>query len=351
MEFIVFIWVILLSALTFLPLVKHQHWFFRIPDFGRLQIIALQLLTLPFLIYILSYSFTSATILLLFFLLASTIYQAIFLFPYINFESKKTATQKKETISILSVNVYQYNQQYQKLIALVNNVKPNIFLTIESNKDWEDALSVLDNEYKYHQKIALENTYGMHFYSNIEVSNLKTHFFVADDIPSIEVHLTTANGNDFVLYGIHPPPATPTEEPNSKEQDGELMSIAKKSSKQNKTTIVVGDFNSVAWSRITKLFAKVSGLKDGRIGRGFISTFPANYPIFRIPIDLVYHSKDINISCLKTLKPIGSDHLPLYIEFFITNKSNSKNNSINSDTLKETNTLIAEGIQETSENR
>lgn len=71
---------------------------------------------------------------------------------------------------------------------------------MESNGDWEKALQVLEKEYPYQHKVTLENTYGMHFYSKMKIEESKTHYFVADDIPSIEAHLKTEDGFEFVFF-------------------------------------------------------------------------------------------------------------------------------------------------------
>ena len=73
----------------------------------------------------------------------------------------------------------------------------------------------------------------MHFYSKIKIDESKTHYFVADDIPTIEAHLETDDGFKFVFFGIHPPPPSPTEEETSKERDGDLLSTAKRVTKIN----------------------------------------------------------------------------------------------------------------------
>lgn len=351
MNYLYYILAFVLIALTYLPLIKNQHWFFRIASFARIQILVL---IVPLFVWghtFLEISFYPI-ILVQILLGVSFVYQLTILAPYFSFFSKKKIEKSEKTISILSVNVYQYNTDHQKLIDIVNSYKPDIFLTLESNQDWENSLSVLDTTYKKIKKIALENTYGMHFYTNLEVVYIKTNYFVADDIPSIEVQLKTKQGEDFVFYGIHPPPASPTEELSSKEKDGELLSVAKKIKKETLPVIITGDFNSVAWSRITKLFTQISGLIDARKGRGFIATFPVKYPLLRVPIDLLFHTQDFKISTLKTLKSIKSDHFPLYIECQINleNKDSSKNNT-SLKTKKEVNHIITKGIKENSNQR
>src|SRR5690606_12105303 len=145
--------------------------------------------------------------------------------------------------------------------------KPDIFLTMETNSDWEHALCILDTEYPYRKKVALENRYGMHFYSKIKVVNCKVNYFMADDLPSIEANLITADNEKISFFGTQPPPPSPTEEDTSKERDGEIIMIGKKVEKYDDPVIVVGDFNNVAWSKSSKLFKKISGLIDPRVGR------------------------------------------------------------------------------------
>ena len=80
-------------------------------------------------------------------------------------------------------------------------------------------------------------------------------------------------------------------------------------------TVVAGDLNDVAWSYTTRLFRRVSGLLDPRIGRGLFATFPAARPWLRFPLDHVFHSPDLRLAGLRSGPRVGSDHLPIHAEF------------------------------------
>lgn len=278
----------------------------------------------------------------------------IILIPY-TIVYKQNTTQNvpkhSETISIISVNVYQFNERYEDLIKLVGEVKPDILLTMESNQAWEDALTEIEGEYTNSRKVPLENTYGMHFYTKLSVHSITTNYFIADDLPSIEASLVCENGTSFTFFGVHPPPPSPTEEDNSKERDGELLSLGKKILETKGPVIVVGDFNNVAWAKSSILFRNTSKLIDPRIGRGFIATYHAKYKLLRFPIDLFYHSTDIFVEDFKTLRTIGSDHLPLFCKFFINQKEDMQEEEV--ETLEEggeqeVEEMIEDGIEEES---
>jgi endonuclease/exonuclease/phosphatase (EEP) superfamily protein YafD len=77
---------------------------------------------------------------------------------------------------------------------------------------------------------------------------------------------------------------------------------------------VAGDFNDVAWSHTTDLFIQLSGLLDPRRGRGIFNTFHAHWPLFRFPLDHVFHSNHFKLVDLRRLDEVGSDHFPVCVE-------------------------------------
>ena len=336
---------------SILPLIRNQHWIFRVWEFARFQVAILQLATLVFgLIF-----FTPRTLIFWATAVVSLgfiINHFVILIPYTVIYKRKPAqkvSKNSDLISIISVNVYQFSKDYQQLIDLINEIQPDILLTMESNQAWEDALTVIENNYPNFKKVPLENTYGIHFYTKLEVDNIKVNYFVADDLPSIEASLLTENGEPFTFFGVHPPPPSPTEEDTSKERDGELLAVAKAVREVKNPVIVTGDFNNVAWARSSILFRKTSELIDPRIGRGFVATFHAKYRLLRFPIDLFFHSTDIFIQDFKTLRNIGSDHLPLYCTFFINKEEDIQEDEVETlheDDLEEVDELIENGIEE-----
>lgn len=338
-------WVLII--MTLLPLVKNPHWVFRVPDFGKIQLFIMQVILLlvsPFLLP--ETLWTSMA------LLATALFNGITLYPYtplFRTSTRPLTRQASRPLSIISLNVYQDNRNYGKFLELVRGLKPDLVLTMESDSKWDKALCDLDKDYPYSVKVPLDNTYGMHLFSRLKLQKTATHFYVADDLPSIETEVICPDGFIFKIFALHPPPPSPTEEETSKERDGDMLSVAKAIRKNKEMpTVAIGDFNCVAWAEASRLFVKTSELIDPRIGRGFISTFHARYRLLRFPIDQVYHSANIFVKELKTLPDVESDHLPVLFSFVI-DLHNDSQEELKEEADAEDLQVVDEKIQEGKE--
>lgn len=335
-----------------LPLFRGKHWMFRVWEFGYIQLTVLQILTLiAGFIWVENKDFWFY--LAVFLLFANIIYHIALLIPftplYNYFRKRKSDHGKKsDLISIISVNVYQPNSSYKKLVHLVHKYQPDMLLTMESDANWENGIRELEEIYTETIKIPLQNTYGMHLYSRLKLKEKNVNYFTSDDIPSVSAVVETPDGMEFKFYGIHPPPPSPTEEETSKERDGEMMTVAKKvREREREEIVVIGDFNNVAWASSSRRFRKISGLIDPRFGRGLVATFHAKYPFMRIPIDLMYHGERVLINELKRTEHIDSDHFPLFCSFRITQKdAEESTEEADADDLKEMEEDIQEGKEE-----
>lgn len=345
MTFTIAILSYIFSLVSYLPAFPVSHWTFRICDYLRIQLLVIQIIFLGVNVYMFdsqNYYILTAIILLG----ITIIYQAIIIIPYLPTHTifkKKDASH--DTISILSVNVLQSNSSYERLISLINEVQPDILLTLETNKAWEKALEAIEPQFSFSHKVPKENRYGIHFYTKFKVESAQTHYFISEERPAVEVHLYDTKGNDFVFLGIHPPPPSPTEKPTSKQKEAEFMKVAKLVRSLKSPSIVTGDFNNVCWSKSAKLFAKVADLEDSRIGKGIHGTFPVRPFFMRFPIDLLFASKEIKVHKINTLSDIGSDHLPFYAEFSIVKSSFAKAEKLTPELDEKADEIIDSGFE------
>lgn len=317
---------LLLAVLTLLPLVHVESWLVRILDFPRLQIVFLALAMLILELALLDLAHPAAWV-----LLAATaaclLYQAWWIFPYTPFkrvEVKPSADGAPGSrLRLLAVNVLTGNRNSRGLLALVRENAPDLIVTLESNAWWEDALRELEKDYPHTIKCPLENRYGMHVYSRYPLSQSSIEYLLEEDIPSIHTVVHLPCGTKVAGHFLHPRPPSPPESASSSKRDAELVIVGRSVAGNTGPVIVAGDLNDVAWSRTTRLFRKISGLLDPRVGRGMFNTFHAGHWFMRWPLDHLFHSSHFRVRRLCRLPYFGSDHFPLFSELVLVGEQAS----------------------------
>jgi endonuclease/exonuclease/phosphatase (EEP) superfamily protein YafD len=304
----------LLLIVTLLPLWRNTHWVIRALDFPRLQFasFALLLLITQLVFFDLQKSHNWALIITVATCLAWHLW---WILPYTHAWPLEapTATDEDEDreLSIITANVLTTNRNAGPLLELVAINEPDVLLTLESDQWWQDQLDKLEADMPYTVKCPLDNLYGMHVYSRLPLREAEISFMVQEDVPSIHALLSLRSGHTVRMHFLHPAPPGPAENTQSAERDAELVMVARSIARTDQPVIVTGDLNDVAWSSTTRLFRRLSGLLDPRVGRGMFNTFHANYRLLRWPLDYLFHSQHFSVRSLKRLPPIGSDHFPL----------------------------------------
>lgn len=306
-----------LVTATLLPLWRHPHWIIRGMDFPRLQLAIGATILLLTQLSLLDFGEITPWILSLVTLFCLA-WQLWWIIPYTSFWplEVRAATDSSDDrrLSILTSNVLTSNHNAEALLALVRQHQPDILVTLESDQWWQDRLDTLQPEMPHSIKCPLDNLYGMHVYSRLPLDEPKIEFLVQDQIPSMHALLKLRTGDRVRMHFLHPAPPSPTENEESSERDAELVIVARSVAESDQPVIVTGDLNDVAWSATTRLFRKISGLLDPRVGRGMFNTFHANYPFIRWPLDHLFHSHHFTLHSMQRLPPIGSDHFALLTE-------------------------------------
>ena len=302
---------------TLLPLSKSPRWWVRVFDFPRLQIIVLALLSL-FGYYLSTTSFELADQIFLGILAGCILYQAAKILPYTFFFSEEVrGSQKKnhkDQVSLLVTNVLMTNRESVKCLSMIRNADPDLILAVETDKWWEKELKILEELYPYRSYAPLANTYGMLLFSKLKLLECEIKYLLDHNIPSVHCTVQLPSGAIIKFFGVHPKPPAPGQSKSSVHRDAELIIVGKEAKASHHPVIVAGDLNDVAWSHTTHLFQKISGLIDPRVGRGLFPTYNSKYPLFRWPLDHVFHSNHFKLVELKRLENIESDHFPIYIK-------------------------------------
>lgn len=308
-----------LVVVTLLPLHKHPVWWVRLWDFPRLQLALLSLLGLlasqlllpagPFCIGLaMCFGLTLA-------------YQSWWILPYTPLFKKEahdapapTPGAPRPHLKVMACNVLTPNRQAPRLLGLIERYQPDVLVLLESDLWWQQQMQPIEAAYPHRVAVPLDNLYGMHVYSRLPLSHTEVSYLVEHDVPSIHASVHVTPELIVRMHFLHPAPPSPIENEESTERDVELLMVAKSLQDETTPVIVTGDLNDVAWSPTTRLFRKISGLLDPRVGRGMFNSFHAKYLFARWPLDHFFHSDHFQVVRIERLPSMGSDHFPVFLE-------------------------------------
>lgn len=305
---------VILIGLTVLPVVPTSERWVRVWDFPRIQIAALLVIVIVGLAWMTrrDNAFDLAVLALA---CAALGWQAFRIFPYTPLAPKQvyaaTRVAPDSCLRLLMSNVLMENRNPEELLTLIDEEQPDVALFVETDEHWDEALSRLGNAYPYSVRQPQDNHYGMILYSRLPLTDAEVLYLVNENVPSIHAGIVLPSGQEVDFYGVHPvpPPLADTAM-----RDAELLLVGRKVKESGKPSIVAGDLNDVGWSSTTRLFSRISGLLDPRIGRGLYASYNAENRVLRWPLDHIFHDRRFTVRDLRLLRPVGSDHFPVFVE-------------------------------------
>ncbi|MEZ5659864.1 MAG: endonuclease/exonuclease/phosphatase family protein [Burkholderiaceae bacterium] len=317
-----------LVIVTVVPAIRAPHWAIRMWDFPRVQASVLALLIMVVSAFGIRPGAVSNQACLVL-AGACLLWHLSWIWPYTRLHRREVPSAAmpaaSDTLRLMCANVLMHNQRVPGLIATIRSYRPDIVVTLETNERWQRELRVIHDDYPHRLACPLENLYGMHVFAKMPLIDPKIQFLVESDIPSMHMMISPwSDGRDIHLHFLHPAPPSPTENDESTERDAELLVVAKAVRDCDAPLIVAGDLNDVAWSRTTRLFRKISGLMDPRIGRGMFNSFHARWPFFRFPLDHVFVSSHFSLVRMKRLPTPGSDHFAIFVELVLAGKDTAE---------------------------
>lgn len=345
---------IFLVVVAFLPLWQSDRWWVRVFDFPRLQLAGIGVIV--FLLY-----WTSEpdprrgrSLWILSMLAIATSWQLVHSVRYLPFWSEEVAgvsqCQPDRQFTVLGANVLTPNDEFEKLLEVIDQADADLVLLTESDAKWESAMRPIHAGYPHRMARPLDNTYGMHLYSRLPFSG-QFRDLIETDIPSIRGELTLRDGSRVTFHGVHPEPPHPGE--NSGERDAELVLVGREVRDDGGATIVFGDMNDVAWSSTSRLFLETSGMGDPRVGRRLMPTYNAKWPLFRWPLDHLFVSPHFSLVNMERLAGIGSDHFPVLFTLCLTDNADQRlvAPEADADTEAEADEQLREGQAEAVDER
>lgn len=342
----------LLVLVTILPVFETDEWWVRIWDFPRLQIGALLLLALAGLAIVgprrgrLFWFATAAG-------LAALAWQASHVARYLPIWPAEVAGSEQclpdRHLRLLNANVLLTNRDYAALLALIRETDPDIVLLLEPGADWDRALRPLRRAYPHRISQPLPNTYGIMLLSKLPLEAPRLRNLVQPHIPSVTAGIRLPSGDVVDLYAVHPEPPVPGDD--SGERDAELVLVGKEVRASGRAAIVMGDLNDVAWSHTSRLFQRLSGTRDARVGRGLYPTYPAHLPLLAWPLDHLFVTPHFRLTQIDRRGDIGSDHWPMLFGLCLQRDPDRRLNekSVPADVREDARDQMEDGREERAE--
>ena len=294
----------LVSAL--LPLFPTDFWAVRATGFVR-EPAGYVFIALAVLIAVLvkSYRVIAASM-----LVAAAAINFMVVWPYVQFASAQIALApdhpRAQCFTAYSANVRMKNTQYDRLIAQVQDLQPDIVFLTEVDDGWANALQPALSDYSYSLVHPQSNTFGKVFASRLPVLNADLLEKQGEDTPSVFALLRASDDLLVQFVGLHPKAPLPGQD--TTERDKSIKQAAAETNGDVAGGVAMGDFNDVPWSRTTTSFRKIGEWKDPRIGRGTYPTFPSFAPAFGWPLDQIMVKGEIKVRRFEVLEANGSDH-------------------------------------------
>ena len=291
-------------------------------------------------------------------LAALSAWQAYRIYPYTPLSPTEVAdidaiaARDEACFSLLTLNVLQTNRDYDRTIALIDRLDPDLVLLMENDAAWSEALSGVLARYPNQLARPLDNTYGMHFATRLPMRDAWIEDLAQKDTPSVFATLE-ASGVRFRLMGLHPRPPHPGQD--TEERDAEIVMAARRASESPIPVLALGDFNDVAWSDTTRLFRDLGGFLDPRVGRGTYATFPADLVWLGWPLDHLFVTEHFLVDAFRVGDPVGSDHRPVIARLCVSPKKgpavNAHPDAPDSEDREEARDVMEEYEEDTQEDR
>ncbi len=300
---------------SFLPLIETNIWWIRYADFFRLQMAIALIILLPAFLALRGRVGKAGWALSVLTVVALG-YHVSKLYPYSPFPGRVAAgveaCSPDQTLTVMVANVQMRNEQASDLLRLVSEVEPDVLLVMETDAWWDRHLEPLSDSYPERVQFIPEDhgAFGMHLLSKLKLVSPEFRFWFDAYTPTIETGLRLRSGETVQFLGLHPHPPLAPSQPTTL-RDGHLLNAAFEARASEAPTVVAGDFNAVPWERVTRRAARIGGLLDPRIGRGYYPSFRAGNPVISWPLDHILYQEGFGLLEFDMLPGVGSDHFPV----------------------------------------
>ncbi len=193
------------------------------------------------------------------------------------------------SISVAHINLSNSENDVEAVLDMIFRSQPDVLSLQEYTPFWKNVLQDhLNGRYDHLFELVRIDPYGLVLATNMDVIKLDT--FYSSSIPGLTLS-TNIGERDIEIISSY---ISPSLNRNTSElADQQLETINSVIRKNEKSSIVLGDFNHVYWSDKIRAFRSVNQLLNSR----------RNVPLtdFSVPVDHIFHTSDLECTTFKDL--------------------------------------------------
>jgi len=224
----------------------------------------------------------------------------------------KPAPASGQTARAMLMNINAANGDTEQVLEAVRKYNPDIILFEEVTPKWERELAVLSTNYSHRVAEPQDGCFGIMLLSKYPLSRGNVVYIGSAGVPSIIADVHFPQG-EVSIVGTHPLP--PIGKTYSNHRNNQLAKLPELVKTRKHPVLLIGDLNASPWSAHFTRLVRDSGLKNSMKGFGFQPSWPSGNRFLRIPIDHFLHSPEITIHSRAVGGKVGSDHLPVIVDF------------------------------------
>ncbi|MCK5474600.1 MAG: endonuclease/exonuclease/phosphatase family protein [Candidatus Aenigmarchaeota archaeon] len=234
----------------------------------------------------------------------------ILILPFYLGSGLESGTQQSSKLMMFNVNTG--NSEYNAVSDYIKEIDPDFVALLELNTAWWRNIEPLLEQYPYHEKRLRADNFGIAFLSKYPIESEIVTGMSNIDVPSI-IAVVKNNEKRLTIITTHPLP--PVGELYFTNRNLQLEKLAQLVGSIEGNIILAGDLNVAPWSVFFSGFMDDSMLRDSSQGFGIQPSWPTMLPLLYTPIDHCLVSENVVIHNRQTGPDLGSDHLPIVVEF------------------------------------
>lgn len=244
------------------------------------------------------------------FLLILATYHITLIQPF--YQKGPTPPTNQTVYRAVGVNWSTLNKTPEAILDFIKTADADFLSIQELPPNTEPIRAQISEQYEYSLAFDTAFTAGMILYSRYPIIEGEILELQTAKRPSLSALIQLP---DTALRIVTTHPISPRRGELAQQRNDQLKRVSNILATLEPNRLLLGDLNLTHWSPLYNDFLTTANLNDARLGFGLNPTWPTYFPLLNIPIDQAFVSETLTVHTFTTGSDIGSDHLPIIIDF------------------------------------